>query len=59
MIFNLSFWVFEIFLVFFKIDEVIVKFLGGFCENALISSCIESHVHYHYIFMHLDVCYMC
>ena len=28
MIFNLSFWVFEKVLGFFKIDEVIVKFLG-------------------------------
>ena len=31
----------------------------NFCENVLRSSCIASHVHYNYIFMHLDVCYIC
>ena len=39
--------------------KLLWNFWVGFCENPLISSCIASHVHYHYIFMHLDVCYIC
>ena len=31
----------------------------GFEDLILKTSCIASHVHYNYIFMHLDVCYIC
>ena len=31
----------------------------GFTNLILKTSCIASHLHYNYIFMHLDVCYIC
>ena len=31
----------------------------GFEDLILKTSCIVSHVHYNYIFMHLGVCYIC
>ena len=31
----------------------------GFEDLILRTSCIASHVHYNYIFMHFDVCYTC
>ena len=31
----------------------------GFEDLILKTSCIASHVHYNYIFMHLGVCYIC
>ena len=34
-------------------------FWDGFCLHDLKTSCIASHMHYNYIFMHLDVCYIC
>ena len=44
----------------FQIDEVFANFFGmGFKDLILKTSCIASHLHYNYIFMHLDVCYIC
>ena len=43
---------------FSKLMKLLWNFWVGFYKNALISSCIASHVHYHYIFMHLVVLYM-
>ena len=31
----------------------------GFKDLILKTSCITSHLHYNYISMHLDVCYIC
>jgi len=31
----------------------------GFKDLILKTSCIASYLHYNYIFMHLDVCYIC
>ena len=36
-----------------------MKFCDGFCLHNLKTSCIVSHMHYNYIFMHLDMCYIC
>ena len=36
-----------------------MKFWDRFCLHDLKNSCIASHMHYNYIFMHLDVCYIC
>ena len=44
---------------FFKIGELLLKFWDRFCLHDLKNSCIASHMHYNYIFMHLDVCYIC
>ena len=57
--FRSRFWVFEIFLGFFKIDEVFVKFLGWFCINDPKCSCIASHLHYNNVSCILDVCLLC
>ena len=44
----------------FQIDEVFAIFFGmGFKDLILKTSCIASHLHYNYIFMHLDMCYIC
>ena len=44
----------------FQIDEVFCKSFGiGFKDLILKTSCIASHLDYNYIFMHLDVCYIC
>ena len=36
-----------------------MKFWNGLCLHDLKTSYIASHMHYIYIFMHLDVCYIC
>ena len=56
---NLGFGVFEKFWGFSKLLSVYWNFGMGFCLNDLWTSCIASHMHYNYIFMHLDVCYIC
>ena len=44
----------------FQIDEVFANFFRmGFKDLILKTSYIASHLHYDYIFMHLDVCYIC
>ena len=53
------FWGFWNILGYFKIDELLLKFWDGFCLHDLKTSCIASHMYYNYIFMHLDVCYIC
>ena len=54
--FRSRFWVFEIFLGFFKIDEGFVKFWDGFCVNDPKCSCITSQLHYNNVLCILDVC---
>ena len=45
---------------FFKLMRILQIFFGmGFQDLILKTSCIASHLHYNYIFMHLDVCYIC
>ena len=45
--------------IFFQIDEVFENFGMSFVVFDLKTSCIASQLHYNYIFMHLDVCYIC
>ena len=56
---DLGFGVFEKFWGFSKLLSVYWNFGMSFCLNDLLTSCIASHMHYNYIFMHLDVCYIC
>ena len=59
MIFNLSFGIFENFGVFQNQRRFCKIFGMGFGDLILKTSYIASHMHYNYIFMHLDVCYIC
>ena len=56
---DLGFGIFKKFWGFSKLLSVYWNFGMGFCLNDLWTSCIASHMHYNYIFMHLDVCYIC
>ena len=59
MIFNQVFGIFENFGVF-QNQRGFCKIFGmGFEYLILKTSYIASHEHYNYIFMHLDVCYIC
>ena len=44
---------------FSKLMKFWWNFWVGLYLCDLKTSCIASHVHYNYIFMHLDVCYIC
>ena len=40
--------------------RIFANFFGmGFKDLIIKTSCIASHLHYNYIFMHLDVCFIC
>ena len=56
---NLSFWDFAKFGIFQNQTGFYAIFGMGFEDLILKTSYIASHVHYNYIFMHLDVCYIC
>ena len=56
---DLGFGVFEKFWGFSKLLSYCWNFGIGFQLNEFKTSCIASHMHYNYIFMHLDVCYIC
>ena len=56
---DLGFGVFEKFWGFSKLLSYCWNFGMSFWLNEFKTSCITSHLHYNYIFMHLDVCYIC
>ena len=56
---DLGFGASEKFWCFSKLLSYCWNFGMGFWLNEFKTSCIASHMHYNYIFMHLDVCYVC